>query len=378
MSEPTPQDTPTGDAAVDFINNHTIIDDKVPLLSECPICLENYSKEPCLHIIGIEGCNHQFGLNCLRAILRSHPNEEKKCPLCRTVWIPAAAPLRRRSTSRSRTFTALSSDINGNAESIRIGAGVGRQSTNPAGTRNILRGNMHNDFGLPYAQNQRNTSIQNPILLDSDSDADDYETQLENYQSFSRDIESIRTRARNTQLSRSQRRRELNSHQRNASITADQTGSVSNNSNNNPPARSSPSGGGAATPFSNRPYRPRTAAEFNVLIARMHASPFSSHTPASTAIPTNMDVDEVIEVPKPQTQSSRDAERIRQWNRRETELNDREKRVNERENELQQREQALKERERRANRMLAVMTAQRVEMQNVQRRQREDLERVSH
>ncbi|KAF2438269.1 hypothetical protein P171DRAFT_171120 [Karstenula rhodostoma CBS 690.94] len=63
----------------------------LPVLDECPICLDNYVLEQCVQI-KIEGCNHIFGRNCLTAILTNNPRLAKKCPLCRTVWMEAPTP----------------------------------------------------------------------------------------------------------------------------------------------------------------------------------------------------------------------------------------------------------------------------------------------
>ena len=78
------------DRVTAFLTTHTTLDnDDVPLLEECPICLESYSSEPRRRITGIGGCAHHIGAKCLEEMLHSHPNEEKRCPLCRTMWIPA-------------------------------------------------------------------------------------------------------------------------------------------------------------------------------------------------------------------------------------------------------------------------------------------------
>lgn len=60
----------------------------LPVLDECPICLDSYVLEESVSI-KVEGCNHVFGRNCLISILTNNPRLEKKCPLCRTVWIEA-------------------------------------------------------------------------------------------------------------------------------------------------------------------------------------------------------------------------------------------------------------------------------------------------
>jgi hypothetical protein len=62
----------------------------LPVLDECPICLENYDQEQSVRI-KIEGCNHVFGRSCLATVLTNNPRLEKKCPLCRTLWIKAPA-----------------------------------------------------------------------------------------------------------------------------------------------------------------------------------------------------------------------------------------------------------------------------------------------
>jgi len=71
-----------------FLNIHT-----TPITcssQECPICLEPYTgSEPAVRIINILGCQHIFGRTCLIDFLSNQPSASKKCPLCRTEWIPA-------------------------------------------------------------------------------------------------------------------------------------------------------------------------------------------------------------------------------------------------------------------------------------------------
>jgi hypothetical protein len=62
----------------------------LPVLDECPICLDSYVLEQSVRI-KVEGCNHVFGRNCLTAILTNNPRLAKKCPLCRTEWMKAPA-----------------------------------------------------------------------------------------------------------------------------------------------------------------------------------------------------------------------------------------------------------------------------------------------
>lgn len=60
----------------------------LPILEECPICLDTYQSEQPVRI-KIAGCAHVFGRSCLLALLTNNPRLEKKCPLCRTVWVKA-------------------------------------------------------------------------------------------------------------------------------------------------------------------------------------------------------------------------------------------------------------------------------------------------
>lgn len=73
-----------------FIEQHTEFlshDDPSPLTNtECPICFEGIEEHICMRIIGIEGCTHLIGLECLEALLKSNTINEKECPLCRTAW----------------------------------------------------------------------------------------------------------------------------------------------------------------------------------------------------------------------------------------------------------------------------------------------------
>ncbi|KAF1918874.1 hypothetical protein BDU57DRAFT_527011 [Ampelomyces quisqualis] len=59
----------------------------VPPNTECPICLEGIEEHICVQIVGIPGCTHLIGMECLQAMLSSYPNAKKICPLCRTEWL---------------------------------------------------------------------------------------------------------------------------------------------------------------------------------------------------------------------------------------------------------------------------------------------------
>ncbi|KAI8930966.1 hypothetical protein NX059_011978 [Plenodomus lindquistii] len=70
-----------------FLSRHALEDRNVSMTDECPICLDNYSDDECVRIVGIPGCNHHIGRACLRDLLNRNPNQEKRCPICRALWI---------------------------------------------------------------------------------------------------------------------------------------------------------------------------------------------------------------------------------------------------------------------------------------------------
>jgi hypothetical protein len=157
-------------AAAAFITAHTLHDLTNLTSDECPVCLDNYHDETCLRITEIEGCTHRIGEVCLGEMLSNRPSEEKKCPLCRTVWVPASP------------------------ERQRIASG---------GTNAAVPPDQH----IP-------ATAQYPVLnvlvnLDNQSENEDYVVQVESFNQLRRDIEDVRARARNTQVSRGQRRQEM-------------------------------------------------------------------------------------------------------------------------------------------------------------------------
>jgi hypothetical protein len=101
MREPMIQLTP---AATAFIRAHTAVDVEVPHGEECSICLENYREELCVRIKGVGSCTCRIGQACLGELLSSNPLQEKKCPLCRTVWISGQAPRLTRTERNLRAF----------------------------------------------------------------------------------------------------------------------------------------------------------------------------------------------------------------------------------------------------------------------------------
>jgi hypothetical protein len=72
-------------AHTDFLSH---LDTTDPPNTECPVCVEGIEEHICVKIVNIEGCTHLIGLECLKALFEHMPDAERKCPLCRTQWVP--------------------------------------------------------------------------------------------------------------------------------------------------------------------------------------------------------------------------------------------------------------------------------------------------
>jgi hypothetical protein len=157
-------------AAAAFIAEHTTIVIDVPTTDECPICLDNYTAGvTCIQIKDIGSCKHRFCQSCVGALVSGHTNADLRCPSCRAVWIPSA-------TAGARPF--------------------GRNThTQPGDHQNLSAA------AQTFVPGQR-------VVIDLD--AEDYNAEVQSFNQFTRDIEDVRARARNTGgLSRSQRRQEM-------------------------------------------------------------------------------------------------------------------------------------------------------------------------
>jgi hypothetical protein len=144
------------DAATKFVNEHTKIDIDPQHQEECPICLDSYALERCVQITGIPNCTHRIGFDCLIKVLRDRPTQEKRCPLCRAVWIPGPTTAPNSNPAHSNSTETIESAT----RAVR------------ALTHSMSRGN------------------------------DDYETHLRSFNRFTRDIQDIRARAGTTRSSR--------------------------------------------------------------------------------------------------------------------------------------------------------------------------------
>ena len=168
-------------AATTFINTKTdyLSPTGTPTLDECVVCLEPYTSEAAVRISGVPGCTHVIGVKCLTALLTTNPTQAKKCPICRTVWIPAP--------SQTRGLGDIRRHLTGRTANQDVGSG---NAAVPGRHPGLI------------------------IEINSDTESDE-EVTAESYQQFRQDIADIRFRARNSQLSRRQRREELAARERN-------------------------------------------------------------------------------------------------------------------------------------------------------------------
>jgi hypothetical protein len=388
---------PPSAAATRFIANHSTADTNLPLLDECPICLDNYQSETCLQITGINGCNHHVGHKCLEEMLRSHPNEEKKCPLCRAVWIPAPAlnfPPRDQSLAMSRRMQGMFAGLDGIGDNIA--------GTPQLGNRLGLQPRREGAAVLSLVPRAHALS---PIVIDSDSDEEDYETQFQNFQDSTREIAAIRQRAQDRSRPRGARtgharvdrllgRNGLNPFRPTETIAARRE-RVRDASNQTAPSYASGEQIDARLEQARdeqrrriAPMRPRrqpgpaypisdasTDSLSSVPSELLDSSPDTPPRRAFSTHPVANDIhmhnnDDIQELP------SIAAQPTRHLDTREAELDRREEAVAAREATLREQETALLGRENRARALVELVTRQRREMEDLGRRHAEEWERA--
>ncbi|KAJ4299442.1 hypothetical protein N0V90_004687 [Kalmusia sp. IMI 367209] len=181
----------------------------LPILDECPICLDTYSTEQAVRI-KLKDCGHVFGITCLVALFTSNANLEKTCPLCRTVWMSAPAP---RARNPARAAGRPPRAVNGNAFLEAVQAEMEEENRQQHGDQLRLAVLDDRIRQARERQNGRSASGLRPPSREAQAvinliDSDEEEVTQESFNAFSRDIHDIRTRARNTQLSRKQRKEE--------------------------------------------------------------------------------------------------------------------------------------------------------------------------
>jgi len=349
-------------ASTTFINTKidVLSPTSTPIMDECAICLEPYTNEAAARITGVPGCTHVIGVKCLEKLLTASPTQEKKCPICRTVWI--AAPSQPRSVSDIRRHL------------------IARTGSHRVGSRTAANQDPHPG---------------QIIQIDSDTDSDD-EVTAESFQQYRQDIADIRFRARQNQLSRRQRREE------GAAARERDGGTVRGNS---PLINTTGSSAGIVptrsqtqrrTPFSSDPFaslnsrrarniRPAGLPLVCVYPPRMppilpkldteNENEYDSSDDICMAYPNTAPSESPFRLSSsPETvdhnlsRRALDA-RARRVDEREDEMKNRERRLNEREHELHRKEQALFVREQR----VAQMERKKDEFVELRRRQLDEL-----
>ncbi|KAF2682923.1 hypothetical protein K458DRAFT_405096 [Lentithecium fluviatile CBS 122367] len=314
--------SPAATVAATFIETKTDImsPHDVPIMDECPICLESYNNEAPTRITGADGCNHIIGLKCLTSLLSANPNQETKCPICRTVWIHAPPRQRDPAVRRWAMMTQMGPD-----------------AANPRG---------------PRAPGRR-MSLQ---VISIDSDSEESVTE-ESYMQYRQEIADIRSRARNNQLSRRQRREEGAARERERERNGG--GNGGGNGRSNPAQRIDNSGVPARgltirDPFAtvlrqrydtSRPANPglrNNDYDISMIAASRGPSPFRL-----SSSPEIIDGDQARLLRERTRRLEHKEEELRN---REHKLNDRERQLGDKERDLHRREQQLFVREQRVAR----------------------------
>ncbi|EUC45464.1 hypothetical protein COCMIDRAFT_95527 [Bipolaris oryzae ATCC 44560] len=198
--------------AVGFVANHTRPSTSHSNTDDCPICLDSYTTEVCLQITGITGCNHRIGDMCLQKMLDHHPEDEKKCPLCRTVWISSSAPditAHNQSLARIRAMTNMLLGMGRDASSSRNRIPPEYMAHHMTGhNRDELRTDIH-PSSLWEHQDQSILIDSSEEAEDGDSDSEEaaYALQVRIYEDLTADIADIRRRANNHGADRTNRNR---------------------------------------------------------------------------------------------------------------------------------------------------------------------------
>lgn len=143
------------DADIDnFIALNSVLDNEWAPSNNCCVCLESFdvSGEPC-HRMTVAGCSHHFGRTCLFKLMKIEPMEEKKCPLCRTVWQPPLF-LNRPTLGEIIWENSLAPLV---PVANPFGPPTHQTSTGsaPAGNRTALESNPHDDYATRLSNHRR-------------------------------------------------------------------------------------------------------------------------------------------------------------------------------------------------------------------------------
>ncbi|EMD69929.1 hypothetical protein COCSADRAFT_177578 [Bipolaris sorokiniana ND90Pr] len=201
----TPAVSINSTTAVGFVANHTRSFTPHSNTDDCPICLDSYTTEACLQITGITGCNHRIGSMCLQKMLDHHPGDEKKCPMCRTVWISGLAPnfaAQDRSLANIRAMRNMLRDRGGESSSShnRLPPGYTAYPIMTTDSQGVVR-----TYIQPSSLWQRR--YQSVLIDSSEEEEEDYATQVRNYEDLTAHIADIRRRADNLVADRTNRNR---------------------------------------------------------------------------------------------------------------------------------------------------------------------------
>jgi hypothetical protein len=365
-------------------------------------------------------------------MLSSQPEQEKRCPLCRATWIPGATP----AVTVRRGLDGGVRLARHNATGQDMLPFWGWNTTDPAERERLRR-----IYDNPLAEAHRRQRVDPDaarfpplratpelINIDSDSEPERYAAEVESFNAMTRDIASVRARARTSQVSRNRRRGDA----RPAAVPRAQAARVARNDEETAEARNSlfsslfqPYGqASAATLASAATSRP----SYPVRSTSLRAPPAGTSTfvprpgsgralftgdaaeqPRVDSRPPRLDVDiprtstagsspdtvianddvEIIRVSRRPTSTlamptpnwgapTRTAEDQREHDldMRAAALNAQELRLSEREAAIVRREEAVSAREERASALLRLAGAQQEERESLDRKQREEMERL--
>ncbi|KAH9878124.1 hypothetical protein J1614_003341 [Plenodomus biglobosus] len=212
-----------------FIATHTAEEREACSPDECPVCLHNYHETECVRITNIEGCTHRIHLACLRDLLNHNPDREKRCPLCRAIWIVSTA-------RRARPVGIIGPSVN---FSIARNWLINYQNLQGSPGRDVAR---RTDRGAPptprpypetevfspsyrHANEGQQPSLRqqmdaardgvNLVRVSVTTTREDYEAEVRNFENFNRDLENLRQRAQDTPFMGRRRNRRRGRNNRN-------------------------------------------------------------------------------------------------------------------------------------------------------------------
>ncbi len=140
-------------AARTFIEQHTYSDPRLDTAEECPIYLEIYRfpQEIRARIVGIPGCSHTFGYDCLKKFLSIDPATPKNCPMCRAHWLPGF-------TSPTRRTIVFIHESSGELPRRRQNSAHPLLSRPSEETSHVEQGSLHQARQIPFTTTTHSTT----------------------------------------------------------------------------------------------------------------------------------------------------------------------------------------------------------------------------